>query len=87
MEPNYLPDSEVFFFQLCLYPMNTLHPRRMYTHPHGGVQEGVTPSGGSGGAIPLAWGSGGKKTPDRGSRDSVPRWGWGGESPEGKIAL
>jgi hypothetical protein len=29
--------------------MKTLHPRRMYTPPHGGVQRGVTPSAGSGG--------------------------------------
>jgi hypothetical protein len=29
VEPDYLPDSEVFVFQLCLYPMKTLHPRRM----------------------------------------------------------
>jgi hypothetical protein len=30
--------------------MKTLHPRRMYTLPRGGVQRGVTPSAGSGGA-------------------------------------
>jgi hypothetical protein len=80
VEPDYLPDSEVFYFQPCLYPMKYLHPRSMYTLPHGGVQRGGTPSAGSGGAIPPAGGSGGKfKGP--------PRWGFGGEAPEGKIAL
>jgi hypothetical protein len=42
VEPDYLPDSEVFCFQLCLYPMKYLHPRSMYTLPHRGVQRGVT---------------------------------------------
>jgi hypothetical protein len=37
VEPDYLPDSEVFYFQLCLYPMKYLHPRS----PCGGVQRGV----------------------------------------------
>jgi hypothetical protein len=46
----------------------------MYTLPHGGVQRGGTPSVGSGRAIPLAGGSGGKQ-------------GFRGEAPEGKIAL
>jgi hypothetical protein len=57
VEPDYLPDSEVFCFQSCLYPMKYLHPRSMYTLPRGGVQRGVTPSAGSGG----------KRAPDRGS--------------------
>jgi hypothetical protein len=52
VEPDYLPDSEVFCFQPCLYPMKTLHPRSMYTLPRGGVQRGVTPSAGSEGGIP-----------------------------------
>jgi hypothetical protein len=60
VEPDYLPDLEVFYFQPCLYPMKYLHPRSMYTLPRGGVQRGGTPSAGSGGAIPLAGGSGGK---------------------------
>jgi hypothetical protein len=60
VEPDYLPDSEVLYFQPCLYPMKYLHPRSMYTLPHGGVQRGGTPSTGSGGDIPLAGGSGGK---------------------------
>jgi hypothetical protein len=47
VEPDYLPDSEVFCFQPCLYPMKYLHPRSMYTLPREGVQRGVTPSGGS----------------------------------------
>jgi hypothetical protein len=47
VDPDYLPDSEVFYFQPCLYPMKYLHPRSMYTLPRGGVQRGGT--GGSGG--------------------------------------
>jgi hypothetical protein len=74
VEPDYLPDSEVFYFQPCLYPMKYLHPRSMYTLPCGGVQRGGTPSAGSGGAIPPAGEFGGKQ-------------GFGGEAPEGKIAL
>ena len=54
--------------------MKYLHPTSMYTLPQGGVQRGGTPSVGSGGAIPLAGGSGGKR-------------GFGGETPEEKIAL
>jgi hypothetical protein len=46
VEPDYLPDSEVFYFQPCLYPMKYLHPRSMYTLPRMGVQRGGTPSGG-----------------------------------------
>jgi hypothetical protein len=37
VEPDYLPDLEVFYFQPCLYPMKYLHPRSMYTLPRGGV--------------------------------------------------
>ena len=61
MEPDYLPDLEVFYFQPCVYP------RSMYTLPCGGVQRGGTPFAGFGGAIPPAGGSGGKKAPSRGS--------------------
>jgi hypothetical protein len=78
VEPDYLPDLEVFYFQSCLYPMNYLHPRSMYTLPRGGVQRGGTPSSGSGGAIHSAERSGGKRAPSRGS---------GVASPEEKIAL
>jgi hypothetical protein len=67
VEPDYLPDSEVFYFQLCLYPMKYLHPISMYTLPCGGVQRGGTPSAGSGGAIPPTRGSGGKQAPSGGS--------------------
>jgi hypothetical protein len=83
VETDYLPDLEVFYFQSCLYPMKYLRPRSMYTLPRGGVQRGGTPPAGSGGAIPLARGSGGK----RGFRGSIPRWGFGGKAPEEKIAL
>jgi hypothetical protein len=72
VEPDYLPDLEVFYFQPCLYPMKYLHPRSMYTLPRGGVQRGGTPSVGSGGAIPPAGGSGGKGPP-AGVRGRSPR--------------
>jgi hypothetical protein len=68
VELDYLPDSEVFVFQPCLYPMKSLHPRRMYTHPCRGVQGGVTTMWGMGGAIPLVGGLRHRQAPDRGSR-------------------
>jgi hypothetical protein len=67
VEPDYLPDLEVFYFQPCLYPMKYLHRRSMYTLPCRGVQRGGTPSVGSRGAIPPAGGSRGKRAPSRGS--------------------
>jgi hypothetical protein len=70
VEPDYLPDLEVFYFQLCLYPMKYLHPRSMYSLPRGGVQRGGTPSARSGGAIPLA---GGKRAPNRGLGENPPK--------------
>jgi hypothetical protein len=72
VEPDYLPDAEVLFFQPCLYPMKYLHPRSMYTLPRGGVQRGGTPSAGSGGEIPSAGGSGGKRAPSGGSGAASP---------------
>jgi hypothetical protein len=66
VEPDYLPDSEVFYFQPFLYPIKYLHPRSMYTLPRGGVQRGATPSAGFGGAIPPAGGFGGKRAPSGG---------------------
>jgi hypothetical protein len=63
MELDYLPDSEVFYFQPCLYPMKYLHPRSMYTLLHGGLQRGGTPSARSGGDIPPVGGSRGKWAP------------------------
>jgi hypothetical protein len=70
VEPNYLPDLEVFCFQPCLYPMKYLHPRSMYTLPRGGVQRGGTPSAGSGGSIPPA---GGNRAPSGGSGAKPPK--------------
>jgi hypothetical protein len=49
MEPDYLPDSEVFYFHPCLYLIKYLHPRSIYTLPRRVVQRGGTPSPGSGG--------------------------------------
>jgi hypothetical protein len=58
VEPDYLPDLEVFYFQLCLCPMKYLHPISMYNLPRGGVQRGSTPSAGSGGKRAPSGGSG-----------------------------
>jgi hypothetical protein len=60
VEPDYLPNSEVFYFQPCLYPMKYLHPRSMYTLPREGVQRGGTPSVGFGGKQASSGGSRGK---------------------------
>jgi hypothetical protein len=76
VEPDYLPDSEVFYFQPCLYPMKYLHPRSMYTLPRGGVQRGGSPLCRVRGVPP--GGVWGQESPQRG---------FGGEAPEGKIAL
>jgi hypothetical protein len=73
VEPDHLPDSEVFYFQPCLYPMKYLHPKSMYTLAREGVQRGGTPSAGSGGAISPAGGSGGKRAPSGGSGVKPPK--------------
>jgi hypothetical protein len=85
VEPDYLPDAEVLCFQPCLYPMKYLHPRSMYTLPHGGVQRGGTPSAGSGGEIPSAGGSGGKRAPNGGSGAASPDGGSGAKPPKQKL--
>jgi hypothetical protein len=70
VEPDYLPDSKVFYFQPCLYPMKYLHPKSMYTLPRRGVQRGGTPSAGSGGGgYPPGWGVWGQE----GVRGKIPR--------------
>jgi hypothetical protein len=76
VEPDYLPDLEVFYFQPCLYPMKYLHPKSMYTLPRGGVQEGGYPLCGVRGGYPPGWGVWGQA-----------KRGFGGEAPEAKIAL
>jgi hypothetical protein len=53
--------------------MKYLHPRSMYTLPHGGVQRGGTPFAGSEGAIPPAGVSGGKWAPSGGSGAKPPK--------------
>jgi hypothetical protein len=63
VEPDYLPDLEVFYFQPCLCPMKYLHPRSMYTLPHRGVHRGGTPSVGSGGGYPPRLGGLGESRP------------------------
>jgi hypothetical protein len=72
VEPDYLPDLEVFYFQPCLYPMKYLHPRSMYTLPRGGVQRGVPPLRGPGGLSPLLGGLG-ASGPPAGVRGRSPR--------------
>jgi hypothetical protein len=72
VEPDYLPDSEVFYFQSCLYPMKYLHLISMYTLPRGGVQRGGTPSAGSGGLSPRLGGLG-ARGPQRGFEGRSPR--------------
>jgi hypothetical protein len=73
VEPDYLLDLEVFYFQPCLYPMKYLHPRSMYTLPHGGVQRGGTPFARSEGAIPRVGGFGRKRAPSGGSGAKPPK--------------
>jgi hypothetical protein len=85
VEPDYLPDLEVFYFQPCLYTMKYLHPRSMYTLPHGGVQRGGTPSAGSRGAIPPTGGSRGKRAPSGGLAAASPNGGWGAKPPKKKL--
>ena len=65
MEPDYLPDLEVFIFQPCLYPMKSLHPGRLYTPPHKGVQGGISPPTGSGGKRAPNGGSGVKPSKEK----------------------
>jgi hypothetical protein len=72
VEPDYLPDSEVLYFQPCLYPMKYLHPRSMYTLPRGGVQRGGTPSAGSRGGYPPGWGVWGQAGPQHGGSGVKP---------------
>jgi hypothetical protein len=69
VEPDYLPDSEVFYFQPCLYPMKYLHPRSMYTLPRGGVQRGGTPSAGS---IPPTGGASGGGSGAKPPKEKLP---------------
>jgi hypothetical protein len=64
VEPDYLPDSEVFYFQPCLYPMKYLHPRSMYTLPRRGVQRGGYPLCGVRGGYPPGWGVWGQEAPE-----------------------
>jgi hypothetical protein len=63
VEPDYLPDSEVFYFQPCLYPMKYLHPRSMYTLPRGECRGGVPPLRGPGGLSPRLGGLGASGPP------------------------
>jgi hypothetical protein len=57
----------------------------MYTLPRGGVQRGGTPSAGSGGAIPPARGSRGKRAPSGGSGAASPDGGLGAKPTKKKL--
>jgi hypothetical protein len=56
----------------------------MYTLPRKGVQRGGTPSAGSGGAIPIVGGSGGKRDP-RGGLGVAPDGGSGAKPLKEKL--
>ena len=75
VEPDYLFDLEVFYFQPCLYPMKYLHPKSMYTLPREGVQRRGTPSAGSGG----------KRAPSGGSGAASPDGCSGAKPPKKKL--
>jgi hypothetical protein len=62
VEPDYLLDSEVFYFQPCLYPMKYLHPSMYRGYPLCGVR----------GGYPLDWGVWGKAGPQRGFKGEAP---------------
>jgi hypothetical protein len=53
--------------------MKYVHPKSMYTLPRGVLQRGGTPSAGSGGAIPPAGGSRGKRDPSGGLGAKPPK--------------
>jgi hypothetical protein len=57
----------------------------MYTLPRGGVQRGGTPFAGSGGSIPPAGGSGGKRALSGDSRATSPDGGSGAKPPKKKL--
>jgi hypothetical protein len=86
VEPDYLPDLEVFYFQSCLYPMKYLHPRSMYTLPRGGVQRGGTHSARSRGLSPWLGGLGASRPP-AGVWGQRPPIGVRGQSPRSKNCL
>jgi hypothetical protein len=73
VEPDYLPDSEVFYFQPCLYPMKYLHPRSMYTLPRQGSAEGGYPLCRVRGGYPPGWGVWGQVGPQQGFEGRSPR--------------
>jgi hypothetical protein len=58
VEPDYLPDLEVFYFQPCLYPMKYLHPKVCTLFHVGECRGGVPPLRGPGGLSPQLGGLG-----------------------------
>jgi hypothetical protein len=73
VEPDYLPDSEVFFFSAMFIPHEVFTPHKYVHSSTWGVQRGVTPSAGFGGDIPPTWGSKSKWAPSGGSGAKPPK--------------
>ena len=68
VEPDFHPDSEILVLVGCI-------PQENYTP---WMRGGIFAPAGSGGAAPLAGGSGGQRSPDRGFE---------GRAPEAKIQM
>jgi hypothetical protein len=78
VEPDYLPDSEVLCFSAVFIPHEDFTPQKYVHSSTRGSAEGGYPLCGVWGAYPPDWGVRGQ---------AGPRRGFGGEAPEGKIAL
>jgi hypothetical protein len=83
VEPDYLPDSEVLAFSLCVgcgvfIPHEVFTPQKYVHSSTRGSAEGGYPLCRVQGGYPLGWGVWGQAGPQRG---------FGGEAPEAKIAL
>ena len=77
MEPDYLPNLEVFYFQPCLYP-EVFTPHKYVHSSTRGSAEGGYPLCGVRGVHPPGWGVWGQAGHQRG---------FGGKALEAKIAL
>jgi hypothetical protein len=56
VEPDYLPDSEVFLFSVVFIPHEVFTPQKYVHSSTRGSAEGGYPLCGVGGAIPPGWG-------------------------------
>jgi hypothetical protein len=77
VEPDYLPDAEVLFFQPCLYPMKYLHPEVCTLFHAGECRGGVPPLRGPSPRL----GGLGASGPPAGVRGQRPPMGVWGKSP------